>query len=388
MTESTVVFSNLCPGHDAGLDLGYKIKQKFTDKNPDVIIVFASSIYDYKELLKSLKSTCQPNVLVGTSSAGAFTSIDFNVDLASAVAICSDEIHFKSGIASGIRLDREDVAEKLFNRLTDEDSFKYQYHSAMVFADALSGYTDELIELLTEKTVGKYQFFGGGTGDNANFNKTHVFHDDKAYTDAAVILEILSNKPIGVGIAHGWKPSSAKMRVTESVGRHLISLNARPSVELYKEYAESKGQSLNEELPIPFFLNNILGIEFGNTFKLRAPIGIEADGSLILASDIPVGSYVYIMDSSNECAKEAAIEATHSAIEQLGDVKPNVAIFFDCVSTRLRLGEEFGLELEKVNETLKGVGYVGCNIYGQVARVNGQFSGFQNCSAVVCVIPE
>lgn len=30
----------------------------------------------------------------------------------------------------------------------------------------------------------------------------------------------------------------------------------------------------------------------------------------------------------------------------------------------------------------------GCNTYGQIARAEGQFSGFHNCTAVVCVIPE
>jgi hypothetical protein len=388
MTQSTVVFTNLHPGHEAGVELGYKIRQKFLDRAPDIVILFASSIYDYEALLKSLKTACHPALLVGTSSAGEFTSKDFDLDSACAIAISSDDISFKSGISIGINNDRNLVAEQLCESLTPDDYLDYRYHSAMIFADALSGYTDELIEILTEKTGGRYQFFGGGAGDNANFNLTHVFHNDKAYTDAAVILEMLSTKPIGVGISHGWQPASKKMRVTESSGRRLISLNARPAIELYKEYAEMKGQPLDLTQPIPFFLNNILGIEMGTTFKLRAPIGIDVDGSLVMASDVPVGSYVHIMSSDNELSKEAAIDATQNAMKQLGDVKPNVAIFFDCVATRLRLGEEFDLELAQVNQTLQGVPYAGCNTYGQVARVTGQFSGFQNCSAVVCVIPE
>jgi hypothetical protein len=388
MTDSTVVFTNLRSGKDAGLELGIRIRQKFTDQNPDVVIVFASSVYDYEALLRSLKAVCQPAILVGTSSAGEFTSKDFDVDSACAVAISSDEIVFKSGVATGINGDRELVAGQLNDQLTAQDDYKYRYHSAMLFADALSGYTDELIELLTEKTAGKYQFFGGGAGDNANFERTHVFYDEAAYTDAAVILEMLSVKPIGIGTSHGWVPAGPKLKVTASGGRRLISLNARPAVELYQEYAASKGQPLDLTQPIPFFLNNILGIEMGDTYKLRAPIGVDADGSLIMASDVPVGSYVHIMSSNHEAAKNAAVDATKNALKQLGDTKPNVAIFFDCVATRLRLGEQFDIELDRVTKTLNGVPYAGCNTYGQVARVTGQFSGFQNCSAVVCVIPQ
>lgn len=388
MTQSTVVFTQHTLGHEAGSDLGNKIKEKFTERAPDVVIVFASSVYDCDALLKSLKETCKPGILVGSTSAGEFTSAEVQTDSACAIAISSNDIKFNAGIAEGIQNGCQQVAEKLYSSLQQQEDYKYQYHSAMIFADALSGYTDELIGLLTEKTVGKYQFFGGGAGDNANFLRTLVFLDDKSYTDAAVILEILSNKPVGIGISHGWRPNSNKMRVTEVDGRRLISLNARPAVELYKEHAQKAGIIFDTKEPIPYFLSNILGIEFGNEYKLRAPLAIQDDGSIILASDIPVGSYVYIMGSDNESAKQAAIDATNHAISQLGGSIPNVALFFDCVATRLRMGADFDFEVSKVSETLKGVPFAGCNTYGQIARVTGQFSGFQNCSAVVCVIPE
>ena len=388
MTESAVVFTTIQPGNEAGRDLGKKIKEKLNNKIPDVVIVFASSVYDYKGLLVSLKATTEAPLIIGGSSAGEFTSVDFNVDSACAVGICSDEIKFNGGVALGLNKSREPVAKELFSSLLQDDDFKYKYCSAMIFADALAGYTDELIELLTELTSGRYQFFGGGAGDNANFERTHVFFNDAAYTDAAVILEILSNKPVGVGISHGWVPASNKMRVTAAEGRRLISLNARPAVELYKEYAKSININFDRDQPIPFFLNSILGIELADGYKLRAPLAIEPDGSIILASDIPPGAYVYIMRSSAESAQRAAVDAVSNALDQLGEDEPGVAIFFDCVATRLRLGDEFDIELSRMGETLKGVSYAGCNTYGQVARVNGQFSGFQNCSAVVCVIPK
>lgn len=388
MTKSAIAFTRSGESEIAGTDLGDQIKNKLLDYPVQVIIVFASSSYDYDVLLTSLKNTVDPEILVGSSSAGEFISENFETDSACAIAIYSDEIKFSAGLASGIQFDREPVAEKLFSYLVQEDSYHYQYHSAMVFADALSGFTDELIELLTEKTVGKYQFFGGGAGDNANFLRTHVFFDDRSYTDSAVVLEMLSNKPVGIGVSHGWRPVSEKMRVTAANGRELISLNGKPALEIYREFAKKTGQLLDEEQPVSFFLNNILGIEIAGGFKLRAPIAILEDGAVGLASDIPVGVYVNIMSSDAESTKNAAVDATINALAQLQGLKPNVALFFDCVATRLRMGREFDYQLEKVGEALKGVGYAGCNTYGQVARVNGQFSGFQNCSAVVCIIPE
>jgi hypothetical protein len=33
-------------------------------------------------------------------------------------------------------------------------------------------------------------------------------------------------------------------------------------------------------------------------------------------------------------------------------------------------------------------GFVGCNTCAQIARADGQFGGFHNCTAVVCVMPD
>ena len=388
MTTSAVVFTNQKTALLAGEELGKQIAEKMKDHAPHVVILFASSTYDYSILLKSIKAHCRPDIIVGSSSAGEFTSQNFGTDSACAVAIHSTDLKFSAGLAEGIKNSRETVTENLYKSLTGAQNYQYQYHSAMIFADALSGYTDELIDLLTEKTGGMYQFFGGGAGDNANFKRTDVFLNDQVATDSAVILEILSNKPIGVGVSHGWHATGQKMRVTEMEGMRLISLNAMPAVDVFAEYATQTAQTFNTEDPIPFFLHNVLGIETADGYKLRVPLGVEEDGSILLASDIPEGSYVSFMSTDTDSASAAALAAAEAALKQMDGVKPHVALFFDCVATRLRMGKDFNFELAQVKETLQAINYVGCNTYGQVARVNGQFSGFHNCTAVVCIIPE
>jgi hypothetical protein len=62
-------------------------------------------------------------------------------------------------------------------------------------------------------------------------------------------------------------------------------------------------------------------------------------------------------------------------------------LFFDCVATRLRMGTDFGFELQSVANLLGDAQLVGCNTYGQIARAEGQFGGFHNCTAVVMVLP-
>ncbi len=94
------------------------------------------------------------------------------------------------------------------------------------------------------------------------------------------------------------------------------------------------------------------------------------------------------MSTNRNASVEAADNATKTALGKLKGNKPNIGLFFDCVATRLRLGNDFNSELKAVSNAFDKTKYVGCNTHGQVARVDGQFSGFHNCTAVVCVIPD
>jgi hypothetical protein len=388
MTDSTVVYTDLSDSRGAGNFLGAKVLEDLDGHSPDALIVFASSRHDYSQLLQAIKAACSPKLMVGCSSAGEFTCEAQGESSASVVALRSSEMRFAAGVGHNLRADREAAAKEIVSSFTGLGNHRYLYRSALVLTDALAGYADDLIESLNLLTAGTYMLFGGGAGDDAQFTRTHVFHDTEAVPDAAVALEILSNKPLGIGVSHGWIPASAPMRVTEAEGMRLVSLNAAPAVEVFQEHAARTGQTFDLGDPVAFFLHNIIGIDTGSGHKLRVPLAVNEDGSVTCAADIPAGATVHIMSATGVSSAEAAESATVSALEQLNGHQPQVALFFDCVATRLRMGKEFGLEMEALKKVLGTTKYAGCNTYGQIARAERQFSGFHNCTAVVCVIPE
>jgi hypothetical protein len=388
MTESTIVFTKETNSAAAGQDLGTRLREGLSDQAPDAVIVFASSQHDYVSLLKAIQETSRPAVLVGCSSAGEFVSGDRGEGSASAVGIRSDVMRFTAGLGRDLRADRHAAATQIASSFQGLNTHRYPHRAALLLADALAGYTDDFIEQLSIATLGNYRFFGGGAGDDAQFTKTHVFCGTEAFTDAAVALEILSSKPIGVGVSHGWEPASEPLRVTEAEGSTVISLNAMPAVEVFEEHAEATGQRFDRSDPVPFFLHNVLGIDTGSGYKLRVPLAVLDDGSIGCASDIPAGATVHIMKTTAQSAAEAAMRAVNSAMSDMRGTLPEVAIFFDCVATRLRMGGEFGMEMDALQRALGKVPYVGCNTYGQIARSEGQFSGFHNCTATVALLPE
>jgi hypothetical protein len=299
----------------------------------------------------------------------------------------SDAMKFAVGLGRGVGSDTGAAAAQVLAAFDGLQAPALPHRSALVMADALAGHTDRLVEELTLKTSGNYRFFGGGAGDDGRFQATHVFAGREAHTDAVVALEILSARPVGVGVAHGWEPAGKGMRVTEAQGKRLVSLNGMPAVHAFQEHAELTGQRLNLQDPMPFFLHHVLGIRTGEGYRLRVPLAIQDDGSVLCAAAVPEGSVVHIMKTSAQSAVQAARQAATDALRALGGHPPAAAFVFDCVASRLRLGREFENELDACARLLAPAGFVGCNTYGQIARAEGQFSGFHNCTAVVCVLP-
>lgn len=355
---------------------------------PHVIIVFAAPGYDHSILLRTLRERAPSAIIVGASSAGEFTNDTLGVGLATALAIRDEQSKFTAATGHGLKDDPAAAAREIVRGFAGPSDHSFPHRAALVLTDALAGYADALADALTLETAGEYQFFGGGAGDNAAFERTTIFCGTEVLSDAAVALEILSHKPLGIGVSHGWEPASEPLRVTEASGLTLVSLNGLPAVEAFEEHAQARNERLDRAAPISFFLQNIIGIDTGKGYRLRVPLAVNDDGSVHCAAEIPAGSIVRIMKSSHASAAEAAERATDAALAAIGDNPPKAALFFDCVATRLRCGDRFQAEVEAVTSRIGDAALAGCNTHGQIARAEGQFEGFHNCTAVVCVFPD
>jgi len=375
----------------AGTALGAQIAEQLNGRAANAVIVFTSPQNDYKALLGALQERCSPELLVGCSSAGEFTAEAEGTGMSSAIALRADDMRFSASLATGISSRRGEAGDDIVRGFVGvrSEGLRYRHRMALLFVDALAGHTEELVNRLTTATGGGYRFMGGGAGDDGLFQRTHVFHGTDAHSDAAVALEILSNKPFGIGARHGWVPASDPMRVTEAADACLVSLNVSPAVEAFAEHALATRQRFDREQPMPFFLNNIVGVKSDDGHKLRVPLGMTAEGGVVCAADVPTGATAHIMKTAAPDAADAAAAATRDAVQQVKDSghTPKAALFMDCVATRLRLGQEFSQELDAVRRALGDTPFAGFNSYGQIVRADGQFSGFHNCTAVVLVVP-
>lgn len=387
MTQTISALTATTDSRGAGHELGQVIHDALKGA-PDALVVFASARHDHGALLGALVETSGTKLLVGSSSAGEFTQAGRGEGQVSAIGIRSSHMRFAMGVGRELSRDPAAAAREAVRGFHGAEISTLPHRSALILTDALAGHTESLLEELSFATGGSYRFFGGGAGDAARFAKTHVFAGTEAISDAVVALEILSLQPVSIGVSHGWLPGSEGLRVTEADGTRLVSLNGAPAVQAYEDHAVRTGQPFDAADPKAFFLHNVLGIETAGNYRLRVPLGVNADGSISCAAVIPEGAVVHIMKTTEASAMRAAERATRDALESLRGGKPSAAIVFDDVATRMRLGQVLDNDFEACAKLLEPATFVGCNSYGQIARAAGQFGGFHNCTAVVGVFPE
>lgn len=383
--QTQVVSSADSDSASAGRDLAAKLREGFRGA-PKAVVIFAAPDHKHEKLLQVLQEGLPGSLMVGASSAGEFTNTSVGQGTVCALGLSGDDATFSVSVGRGLKESPAAAARQIAAGFTTHAPL-FPFRSALVMTDALAGHADILVDELTVATAGQHQFFGGGAGDNALFQKTSVFAGDQVLSDAAVALEILTTKPLGVGVSHGWQPSSEAYRVTEVDGMRLISLDGFPAIEMFEEHADATGQRIDREVPLPHFLHNIIGIDTGAGYRLRVPLAVAPDGSVFCAAEIPKGALVRIMRTDPASAINAAERAAEVAAAGVMG-RASGALFFDCVATRLRMGEDFNTELSSLQKRFAGIPFTGCNTHGQIARAQGQFDGFHNCTAVVCVFPE
>lgn len=384
--KAAVAISALGDAAAAAADIVRQVGQGLGGR-PDALVVFAAPSLDHAGLLRAIAGPCSESLVVGASSAGEFANGDRGEGRVCAIGLRGDDMRVFTAVGRDVHVDPSAAAQSMVAAFRGRYDVSFPYRSALIMTDALAGHADLLVDELTMLTAGQYQFFGGGAGDNAQFRKTSVFFGDQVLEGTAVALEILSAKPIGVGVRHGWEPASPPYRVSEVQGKRLVSLNGLPALEAFQAHARATGRTFDPTDPVPFFLHNILGIDTGDGHRLRVPLAARGDGSVLCAAEVPDGAIVHIMRSSTASAVQAAEEAADAAMTAIGHHRPQAALFFDCVATRLRMGAGFDDSVATVRRRLAGAELVVCNTHGQIARSDGQFGGFHNCTAVIAVLP-
>jgi len=366
------------------------------DGEPDFVLVFCSSAYEYSEEVAPIRDVIGDVPLIGASTAGEFTQEQAGEGGIAVAAIASDEMEFYTGIGHGLSDDLRGAVEEAAADIPDEQA-DYPHRVGINLHDGLTGRGEEIAMLAFQQFP--IPFSGGSAGDDIALEETFVFHNDEVATDSIVLAVLASEKPFALGVEHGHKPISEPLAVTDAEGSVVSELNGQPAFEAF---ADAIAEVSQEELGIDphdvetgseEFVELLTQFQFGvksgaDDYKVRwAGPTPNTDGPMVFATTIPEGTELTVMHSNRDEQIEAARTGAVNARDALTDNEAAGALVFDCACQGAILGDQFPESVEAMFAELD-VPLAGFQTYGEICMQEGEMRGYHNTTSSVLVLPE
>ncbi len=279
---------------------------------------------------------------------------------------------------------------RLFNKLrgiSKEGLGYFKYRSLMLFPDNQFMNPDALVQKALTETAMLYDIVGGpGLTAPDSDRQPAIFYYDKMLRTGLSAAEVLSQQPIGFALSNGWSPLRGPYRVTRMESGKITRLDGRPPREVYEDFfLDYLGTA---EISPEHLLKFPIGICQGGLCKVSMVMDFDANGALMMTSPPQTGSLVHILTTQPDAMTLAAGRAVDVALSRLENKRAAGALFIDCMSTSLVLGEAYQQQQAVVRETLGQVPFLGFRSQGVLARLQGQVVGHYECSVATCILPD
>jgi hypothetical protein len=393
-TTAGVGFSSETVSSEAGAVAARDAMKKLNAPDADIMFVFAATSHEYARLLPAIRNVAGAARIVGCSAAGEFTHEAMGNSAVAVMAIKSDSVRFAIGLGRGLKTNRNNAVGQAMRSYSAEyraaRNAGFSYATNIVLSDGLAGHGEDIVEEVHAAAGGVGQVVGGAAADDAKFVRTDVFLDEQHYTDSVVVVHAFSKENIGIGVRHGLVPACPSMIVTRATGSVLHEIDGRPALAAYEKFAQAHGDPFMPDTRDSFMMTHEVGmLTPTGEYKVRAPLRGLEDGSILMASEVPVGASIAIMAGTEEKLVSAAESAARSALTNLGQAKPGAVIAFDCICRRIFLGEKYRRQVDAFRGVIgENIPLIGWETYGEIALTPGQQSGWHNSTSVLAILPN
>lgn len=217
-------------------------------------------------------------------------------------------------------------------------------------------------------------YLGAGAGSLKFRSFPCIFANQQVVENAAVLA--VMPKPITTGVAHGWHPLSDLIKVTETRGNSIVSLNWRPAFDEYHDQISAHAQvSITEENFFEVAKSYPLGlVKLDDEMLIRDPYGTQ-EGLLHVLDEVPQGEYIRIMHGD----LSSLLTGANSAVSKLNLAHEQERFCVNCISRVLFMQADFEKELAILNQHQPINGVLSL---GEITNPNGATLSLYNKTVV------
>lgn len=250
----------------------------------------------------------------------------------------------------------------------------------LLFLDTRSGDQADAVAGAYAAAGPRVPLAGGGAGGD----EPAQIVGQSACRDSVVAVALGTERPAGVGHAHGCRPRGAPAIVTRSDGRYLYELDGRPAVAVYLERLGYAGAELGREEFLALAVTHPLAQpELNGSSRLRHVLDRGPQGSLECATHIPANAAVDFTHQSPREIVDSSGRAVHNALANLTG-PPRAALVFDCAGRKRAVADSLALEVDGIRAAFgeQPPPMAGLFSHGEVFRLRGA-KGDRNHAVVV-----
>lgn len=354
---------------------------------PRLAIVYSSPSHDLSQVSRLVKQAVGDSEVIGCTTAGELVRDHALSGGLLIWALGGEGFSVTAGFGQGsIEMGLREAASEAARCI--ERLERRQHTILFLLADGLCGDQMEVVRGAYDVCGAGVPLLGGCAGDDMQLQSTTQIHEDRVLTHAVVAAAISSDAPMAIGIAHGWKPLSEAMLVTESRGTTLVSLDDQPALDVYFDLYDAPEEVRQDPTAFAAFARTRpVGIARRNRTEIRFIYGADYDARTITAfAEVPQGAMAYLMQGGCNSVLDATAEVCALAEQDLQGLPARGFMLLECVARKALLAEAGLLDASLRLPTIRDdVSVGGFYTYGEIARTEGA-GGLHNQTVVALAL--
>lgn len=331
----------------AGIQAVYQALNELGPGTPSLCLIISPHRYDPHLVTTGIASVLSGVPMLGFSVSSGFSSKGLHSHSILVALLAGDSLQAETHWFPSYSQSSAETASRISQLLGYEQR---PADHVLVFADGLNSDTENFCSNLPDGLP----VLGGLSSGNQLGQGGFQIAGMQSGSGGLAAAFLRGSYKLGLGHGHGWHPVGSQFRVTRSRGFWLRTLNGRPASETYaqlfghphREWANPPLNTLSRIYPLGFEQ------DASPELLVRAPIRVEADGSLRMNAALRDGTDAYLMLGSPSDCQEAARQAARQALLELGTAKPVFALVLVDIAWQLLLQAQPGLEIRAIQEVL------------------------------------
>lgn len=338
-----------------------EIKTGLTPSLPKIVLYFASSSYEPKEIAPLMHEAFPDATVFGCTTSGELISGKMSKNSIVAMGFDSTVIgDINIQIVSNIAA--EDHVPEAFQKFEEYYStpalaLDPAQYVGIVLCDGLTKAEEKIIDSIGNLT--NVTFIGGSAGDDLKFANTYVFANGQAHSNAALLALLKPSAKFDFIKTQSFNATDKTLVATkvDEANRIVFEFDQTPAAEAY---AKAIGHPVAEISN--GFMSHPLGLMIDGEPYVRSPQQAK-DGAIIFYCNVKEGMEMSVLESTDILADTAA--AIQEKQQEVGSIK--ALINFNCILRTLQLdsqgtSEEYGKlfnEIPTIGFSTYGEAYIG-----------------------------